>query len=191
MYVNSVIHYLDIICQTRGNDTAITTQHKQTTYIEYNNVSKSIGTYIISNLKKVNMPIAVYMPRGEQALEAYMGVLYSGNYYSPIPYGSPKERAKQMLSTLKFPYLITSSDEMDTVREWEVDDDHVLFYEVIENLFFIHVILSITALCDTTTPLGAFVDPEVKSKYAGSQSIIFASVFSISSLLIIVSPISS
>ncbi len=131
MYVNSVIHYLDIICQTRGNDTAITTQHKQTTYIEYNNVSKSIGTYIISNLKKVNMPIAVYMPRGEQALEAYMGVLYSGNYYSPIPYGSPKERAKQMLSTLKFPYLITSSDEMDTVREWEVDDDHVLFYEEI------------------------------------------------------------
>lgn len=132
MYINSVIHFLDIIGQMRGNDTAIVTQYKQTTYAEYNNISKKIGTYIISSIKKINVPIAVYMPRGEQALEAYMGVLYSGNYYSPIPYGSPKERAKQMLSTLKFPYLITSSDEMDTVREWELDDNRVLVFEKLE-----------------------------------------------------------
>lgn len=121
-----------MVCRIRGNDTAIVTQNKQITYREYNNTAKSIGTYMISNIKEINVPIVVYIPRGEQALETYMGVLYSGNYYCPIPYGSPKERAKQMLTTLKLPYLITVSDEINTVREWEVDDEHVIFFDKIK-----------------------------------------------------------
>ena len=134
MYANSVILFLDMICKIKGDDIAISTLKEQITYREYQSVAKSIGTYLISLLNEINKPIVVYMPKGEQALETYMGILYSGNYYCPIPYGSPQERAKQMLAALDAPYLITTNDEVDEVSQWGVNDNQVILYDdIIKN----------------------------------------------------------
>lgn len=133
MYINTVVRFLDKICKTSENAIAISTEDDDTTYEEYRNLARAIGTYLIMAVKKISSPIAVYMPKGERALEAYMGILYSGNYYCPIPYGSPSERAKQMLITLAHPYLITTYDELSVVENWEVDSDKIIIWDNINS----------------------------------------------------------
>ena len=113
---NSVIRYLDGFCCC---DIAIETEKRKVTYKEYRSLSRKIGTYILDKIEeKRNNPIAVYIPKDERALEAYMGILYSGNYYCPIPYNSPDERARQMLKILKHPYIITTKEEEEYVLSW-------------------------------------------------------------------------
>lgn len=132
MYINSVVRSLDIMRQIRGNAVAISACDGEVTYAEYRNCARAIGSYLILRIGKINTPIAVYMPKGKRALETYMGVLYSGNFYCPIPYGSPSERAKQMFSTLESFYLITTYDELDVVNDWGIDSDRIIIWDEID-----------------------------------------------------------
>ncbi|MCX4339225.1 MAG: AMP-binding protein [Lachnospiraceae bacterium] len=133
MYVNTVVRFLDMICQINENAIAISTCDGEITYREYRNSARAIGTYLISVINEVNNPVAVYMPKGGQALKTYMGILYSGNYYCPIPYGSPSERAKQMLSALEIPYLLTTYSELKVVDGWGVSRDKVIILDNIDD----------------------------------------------------------
>lgn len=124
---NSVIRYLDNLCFC---DIAIETEKRKITYKEYRLLSRKIGTYISDRTKeKRNNPIAVYIPKDERALEVYMGILYSGNYYCPIPYNSPDERARQMLKILKRPYIITTKDGEEKILNWGGNKENIILYE--------------------------------------------------------------
>ncbi len=131
MYDNTVVRFLDKICIEKGDNIAISTCDTDTTYAEYRKSARAIGTYLIKIIQKINTPVAVYIPKSEQALEAYMGILYSGNYYCPVPYDSPIERARQMLSTLEYPYLVTTHEEVGTVLKWvgEMNRDRIILLE--------------------------------------------------------------
>lgn len=113
---NSVVRYLDHITET--DQVAIETEKRKVTYGEYRKASRKIGAYISKRIKKINQPVAVYIPKDERALEAYMGILYSGNYYCPIPYNSPRERAKQMIEILEDSYVLILSEEQEVLSEW-------------------------------------------------------------------------
>lgn len=131
MYDNTVIRFLDRICKEKGDNVAISTCDTDTTYTEYRKSARAIGTYLIRIIQEINTPVVVYIPKSELALEAYMGVLYSGNYYCPVPYGSPIERARQMLSTLEYTYLVTTREEVDTVLKWAggINDEKIILLE--------------------------------------------------------------
>lgn len=124
---NSVIRYLDGLCCC---DIAIETEKKRVTYKEYRQFSRKIGTYILNRTgEKRNKPIAVYISKDERALEAYMGILYSGNYYCPIPYNSPDERARQMLKILKYSYIVTTKEEEEKILSWGGNKETIILYE--------------------------------------------------------------
>lgn len=128
---NSVVKYLDNL---NCGDIAIETETTKVTYGEYRSLARRIGTFISINLNMKNSPIAVYASKDERALITYMGILYSGNYYCPIPYNSPEERAKQMLDILESPYIITTDEDKEKVLEWGGEKHRVLLYEeVIDN----------------------------------------------------------
>ncbi len=134
MYDNTVVRFLDRISEEKGNDVAITMREAETTYVEYKDSARAIGTYLINIIKKINTPVAVYISKSALALETYMGILYSGNYYCPIPYESPIERAKMMLLTLEKFYLVTSREEVSTVEKWigKMNNERIIFLEDID-----------------------------------------------------------
>ncbi len=53
-------------------------------------------------------PVAVLMEKGAACLSAFLGVAYSGNFYTPIDSKMPLERAKKILDTLEPACLIVS-----------------------------------------------------------------------------------
>lgn len=126
---NTVIKYLNEISQKNGNRVAISVEDRNVSFAQYNEKAKRIGTFLISRCCYRNMPIAVYLPKGEIILEVFMGILYSGNYYAPIPYNSPNNRANQMVDILEGSYIITQKSDIETVKQWGVDEEKIIQYQ--------------------------------------------------------------
>lgn len=53
--------------------------------------------------------VGVYLPKGVDCVTAFMGVIYSGNYYTPLDMAMPKERLEKILDTLRPALIITDS----------------------------------------------------------------------------------
>ena len=61
-------------------------------------------------------PVAVLMEKGAACLSAFLGVAYSGNFYTPIDSKMPLERAKKILDTLEPACLIVSESCREHLR---------------------------------------------------------------------------
>lgn len=126
---NSVVYYLEKMALKYPNEIAIRTEARQVNFSEYWEMAQKVGTYISEELKVFKSPIAVYMQKDERILETFMGILCSGNFYCPIPYDSPDERAKSMLSTISDAYMITTRGEYAKVLGWNIHKSRVVVLE--------------------------------------------------------------
>ena len=101
MIIN-ILEYLEKSTQEYPNKIVFTDQEKQIRYSEFLNQSKKVGSYLALKLPDVrNKPIVVFIDRQINNLVAFMGVIYSGNFYVPIDIQLPLQRIKTMLDTLK------------------------------------------------------------------------------------------
>lgn len=126
---NTVVNYLDISAEKFKDKIAIQDDNCSVSFLEYRNLARSIGTYLINIIKDKNMPIVIYMQKSCKELISFMGILYSGNYYCPMPYNSPDERSIQILSVLNMPYIITDNENLNKIRTWNIPEDKILIYE--------------------------------------------------------------
>lgn len=63
--------------------------------------AQSIGTYLAAELGVHNRPVAVISDRTTATVMAFMGVLYSGNFYVPIDFAMPNVRMEKLLQQLQ------------------------------------------------------------------------------------------
>lgn len=68
-----------------------------------------------------NQPIAVYMEKGVDCIIAFMGVVYSGNFYSPIDIHSPMERIQVVLETLNPTAIVTNESSKSSLIQSEMN----------------------------------------------------------------------
>jgi len=100
--ITNVLEYLIASAKNYPNKIAFKDQTSSVTFLELEKKAKAIATIIKKSCgDKINLPIAVYMEKGTDSLVAFMGVLYSGNFYSPIDVHSPKKRINRIISVLK------------------------------------------------------------------------------------------
>jgi len=78
------------------------------TFNELQSAAKSSGSYIAELGIKRN-PIVVLMKKSPEKVAAFLGVVYSGNYYVPIDIEIPSFRIKMIIETVK-PKLIISDE---------------------------------------------------------------------------------
>jgi len=98
----NVIEYLQASAKKYPDKIAFQDEKKEITFGELDIRARKIATAILNELGMVkNQPIAVCLPKGVDCLTAFMGIAYSGNFYSPIDIKSPEERITKILETLK------------------------------------------------------------------------------------------
>jgi len=104
--INNVAEYLHESAKKYPKKVAFKDEQKEITFSELDKKAGDIASVIHAMLGDIkNEPIAVYMEKSVDCLTAFMGVVYSGNYYSPIDIHSPKERIEIVLNVLQ-PVLI-------------------------------------------------------------------------------------
>jgi amino acid adenylation domain-containing protein len=81
---------------------ALKDEFEELTYGEYVTKAKIIGTYIEQEIAKGrrNRPVAVVIDRNIRSIVAFIGIVYSGNFYVPIDSTMPEERVQLIYDTL-------------------------------------------------------------------------------------------
>ena len=110
----NVIEYLMNSAQKYPDKIALRDEKNAITFGELDKNARQIAGMLTKKLGPVkNVPIAVYMEKGVNCIVAFMGIAYSGNFYSPIDIHTPKDRIKLVLEVLE-PYAVITDESIKT-----------------------------------------------------------------------------
>ena len=110
-----IIDYLENAFNNFKNKKAVIMENEAITYEDMQRNVKIIATNLLK-YNKFNKPIAVYMDKGINTLEAFFGILYSGNFYSLINTEFPDNRIEQIINTLETDIIISDSGHIEEIK---------------------------------------------------------------------------
>ena len=128
---NSAVTLLDATAAAYPANVAIEDNGVSVTYEQWRTSALNLGTAL---LKKIpgpggeSIPIAVFMPKSYRSLVAFMGVLYSGNVYTPLDEGMPAVRLANVLANLSPAFVVTVETCVDTLKLAGVPPAQILLY---------------------------------------------------------------
>ena len=102
---------------------------RRVTYKEFTNNSKAIGSYIHNKISLTNEPILIFIDKTVNCLEAMMGVLYSGNFYTILDVKSPKNRIESIKENLEANTIITDRKNQKKLEALELNSKNIFIYE--------------------------------------------------------------
>ena len=102
---------------------------RRVTYKDFVNNSKKIGTFINKKTQETNKPILIFIDKTVNCLEAMIGTLYSGNFYTIIDVKSPKNRIESIIENLEAEIIITDEKNQKKLDILELNIKNVFVYE--------------------------------------------------------------
>lgn len=107
---NSALKYPDKL--------AVADEEGGLTYGQMERLSRQIGAWIYEKTDGVrNKPVAVLLDKKPGSVAAYMGVVYSGNFYVVLDAEMPASRAESILGTLNPVAVVTDIGHMEKALE--------------------------------------------------------------------------
>lgn len=134
--IRNVLDYLEQSAAKYPDKVALRDEHSQVTYTEYVTQAKAIGTYLAKNKTagEKNRPVAVIIDRNIKSIIAFMGIVYSGNFYVPVDNTMPAERVNLIYDTLNPIAVIDGRDGVHDDTGAVTLDDIIANAEIDEKL---------------------------------------------------------
>ncbi len=130
---SNVLEWLESAVKSVPGKTALWDEHEQITFKEYRSKSLGIADAVLKSGFGTKKPIVVYIEKSVKVLVSFMGVAYSGNFYSPIDTEMPAARVNKILEVLEPELVITTRELSDTFKTFDYKGDF-LFYEETEEI---------------------------------------------------------
>ena len=102
---------------------------RRVTYEEFLSNSKKIGTYINNVTEETNKSIVIFIDKTVNCLEAMIGAIYSGNFYTVIDVKSPKNRIDAIINNLETKVILTDSKNLKKLQDLEITTKNIFIYE--------------------------------------------------------------
>ncbi len=118
MVQRTVLDYLKAAAENCPDKCAYFDDSMRLSYGGFNTMAKSIGSRLIHDLGVHNRPVAIYMDKSPLMIQAFFGVMYSRNFYSPIDTGMPEYRLQLVMENLKPVGIITDASHYDVARTY-------------------------------------------------------------------------
>lgn len=115
---NSVVQWLEATARKFPDCIAYADEERSYTWEELRRTALSVAAQIQKLVPQPKQPIAVYMEKSADMLAVFMGVAYSGNFYSPIAADMPAARIDKILETLQ-PSLLVSARTLYGPEGWK------------------------------------------------------------------------
>lgn len=112
----NVIDYLEKSVLKFPNKTAVIDEFGSINYSDLERYSKSVGTFISKEEEPVK-PIMVYMDKKIDTLIIFLGIVYSGCYYTLVNLEHPKPRVEQIKDVLGSNIVITDEENYERALE--------------------------------------------------------------------------
>lgn len=127
--MKSVMEYLNNTAELYAEKVAFEDDNRKLTFKELQTEAKAIAT-VIAKKNIFKKPIAIFMDKCVECVVAFMGVAYSGNFYSPLDSKMPVARIEKILETLVPEILITDKKHFELAKSF-FDKSNILLYEEI------------------------------------------------------------
>lgn len=70
--------------------------------------ARALATALLSHLPCRNRPVAVFLPKGLEAVVADLAILFTGNFYTNLDAHSPEQRTKAILDNIRPERILTN-----------------------------------------------------------------------------------
>jgi amino acid adenylation domain-containing protein len=131
---NSILQWLEETAAKFPDKSAIIDEHGTITYQRYRALSLAIAREIIAmgdGARK--QPVVVYLEKGKEVLVSFMGIAYSGCFYSPIDTEMPQSRVEKILEVLKPQIVITSNTLKSQFEGFNYQGEYLIYEDVEPN----------------------------------------------------------
>lgn len=105
--INSCVRFLEETANKSPEKIAITDKNRSYSFEDLKGNALKIGQSI--HHLGPNKPVAIFLPKSCYGVIAFMGTLYTGNFYIPLDVKSPKERLSKIMNDLGPVAIITDS----------------------------------------------------------------------------------
>ena len=123
----TVLQYLENTAGLFPDKPAVIDENGVYTFSELRGKALSIAALIKDRLKGVlNQPILVYMPKDKLSIAACIGIVYSGNVYSPTDVRIPFPHVQGVIDVLNPALIISDPENAKTLRNNGISDDAIL-----------------------------------------------------------------
>ena len=128
----NVLQWLDQTACLMPDKTALCDEQGQITYGDFRAKSLAIARTIISKREDTDrkIPIVVYLEKSLKVITSFMGIAYSGGFYSPIDVDMPASRADKILEVLKPRFVITTRELQESFSKLHFEGEYILYDEV-------------------------------------------------------------
>lgn len=122
---SAVLSYLEESAVKYRDKTAFFDEKSEITFHDLRSRALSLASYIKSRVDGNRNPILVYLPKEIESIVAFMGILYSGNFYTPTDIRFPAEKVLSVMKALGPKAVIVNSGTKEKFLEfasgWEVE----------------------------------------------------------------------
>lgn len=122
--MKNVLEFIERSAERYPDKLAVADENGGVTYSQLEFMARKIGAWIHKMTGgEHRKPVAVLLDKKPESVAAYMGVMYSGNFYVVLDAEMPDARAEAILGTLRPAAIVTDSVHME--RAEKMVRDHV------------------------------------------------------------------
>ena len=129
--IRNILEYLEKTAKRLPDKIAFSGAEGTITFAELEETAKRIGTYL-TRFGGRSCPIAVMMQKTPVSVAAFLGAVYSGNFYTPIDVTMPKERVLSILHTLQPQVLLIDEKSRKAANHLGYEGEIIVLEELLE-----------------------------------------------------------
>lgn len=132
MQIN-VLEYFEKTVLKHKEKIAIIDNESKLTFNELEKCAKNLCHYINIKTNATNQPVSIFLPKGVNSIIAFLGTLYSGNFYVPLDIESPQKRLDTIINNLEPKIIITTKKYLEILLLQKFDKNRILLIDEIFN----------------------------------------------------------
>ena len=126
----SVLEWLEKAAVNFADKTAIVDEQESYTYKEYHDKAVGIAQAIIATGMGSKKPVVVYLNKSVKVLTSFMGIAYTGNFYSPIDIDMPAQRVNRILEVLEPEVVITTKELKEEFSQFDYQGVYLIYEDI-------------------------------------------------------------
>ena len=129
----SVLDWLDNTAERYAGKTVFADENRKITFSEFNNYTKSIGTYI-ARLVSGNAPVVVMSGRHVLTPASFLGVVRAGCFYAPMDATMPLSRLNSILGVIKSDFMLVDKEHLETAKKLDFSGKIIIIDDIISTI---------------------------------------------------------
>lgn len=126
----SVLEWLEESAVNYADKTALVDEWERYTYKEYHDKAVGIADAIIATGLGNKKPVVVYLNKSVKVLASFMGIAYTGNFYSPIDIDMPAQRVNRILEVLEPEVVITTKELKEEFAKFDYKGSYLIYEDI-------------------------------------------------------------